>query len=70
MLAENSGVKGSPEDKQASAPCIKGSVKIFWRVSMVLYTGIVKCLLCVKNQSVSVYVYVNIYAANIYDIKS
>ena len=26
--------------------------------------------LCVKNQSVSVYVYVNIYAANIYEIKS
>ena len=32
-------VKGSPEDKQPSDPCIKGSAKISRRVTMALYTG-------------------------------
>ena len=40
MLSEGSSVKGSPEDKQASGPCIKGSAKISWRVTLALYTGL------------------------------
>ena len=39
MLSEGSSVKGSPEDKQPSGPCIKGSAKISWRVTLALYTG-------------------------------
>ena len=32
-------LKGSPEDKQPSGPCIRGSAKISWRVTLALYTG-------------------------------
>ena len=32
MLSEGSSVKGNPEHKQPSGPCIKGSAKISWRV--------------------------------------
>ena len=39
MLSEGSSVKGSPEDKQSSGPCIKGSAKISWRVILAHYTG-------------------------------
>ena len=39
MLSEGSSVKGSPEDKQPSGPCIKGSAKISRRVTLALYTG-------------------------------
>ena len=39
MLSEGSSVKGSPEDKQPSGPCIKGSAKISWRVTLAHYTG-------------------------------
>ena len=39
MLSEGSSVKGSPEDKQPSGPCIKGSAKISWGVTLALYTG-------------------------------
>ena len=38
MLSESSSVKGSPEDKQPSGPCIKGSAKISRRVTLALYT--------------------------------
>ena len=39
MLSEGSSVKGSPEDKQPSGPCIKLSAKISQQVSLALYTG-------------------------------
>ena len=39
MLSEGSSIKGSPEDKQPSGPCFKGSVKISRLVSLALYTG-------------------------------
>ena len=39
VLSEGSSVKGSPEDKQPSGPCIKGSAKMSRRVTLVLYTG-------------------------------
>ena len=44
MLPEGTSVKGSPEDKQPSGPCIKGSAKISWQVTLALYTGF-KCVL-------------------------
>ena len=34
MLSEDSSVKGSPEDKQAPVPCVKGSAKISRRVTL------------------------------------
>ena len=40
MLSEGSSVKGSPEDKQASAPYVRGSAKISRRVTLALYTGL------------------------------
>ena len=39
MLSEGSSVKESPEDKQTSGLCIKGSAKISRRVTLALYTG-------------------------------
>ena len=39
LLSEGSSVKESPEDKQASAPCVRGSAKISWRVTLALYSG-------------------------------
>ena len=39
MLSEGSSVKGSPEDKQASAPYIRGSAKISRRVTLARFTG-------------------------------
>ena len=39
VLSEGLSVKGSPEDKQPSGPCIKGSAKISWWVTLALYTG-------------------------------
>ena len=39
MLSEGSSVKGSPEDKQPSGPCIKGSAKISRRVTLARYIG-------------------------------
>ena len=39
QLSEGSSVKESPEDKQASAPCIRGSAKISRWVTLALYTG-------------------------------
>ena len=39
MLSEGSSVKGNPEDKQASAPSVRGSAKISRRVTLALYTG-------------------------------
>ena len=41
LLSEGSSVKESPEDKQACAPCIRGSAKISRRVTLALYTGFV-----------------------------
>ena len=38
LLSEGSSVKESPEDKQASAPCVRGSAKISRRVTRALYT--------------------------------
>ena len=46
MLSEGSSVKGSPEDKQPSGPCIKGSAKISWRVTLAHYTGGTLCGKC------------------------
>ena len=40
LLSEGSSLKESPEDKQASAPCIKGSAKISRQVTLALYTGL------------------------------
>ena len=39
LLSQGSSVKESPEDKGASAPCVRGSVKISRRVTLALYTG-------------------------------
>ena len=39
LLSQGSSVKESPEDKGASAPCVRGSAKISWRVTLALYTG-------------------------------
>ena len=39
MLSEGSSVKGSPENKQASAPYIRGSAKISRRVTLARFTG-------------------------------
>ena len=39
MLSEGSNVKGSPEDKQASAPYVRGNAKISQRVTLALYTS-------------------------------
>ena len=38
LLSKGSSVKESPEDKQASVPCVKGNTKISRRVSLALYT--------------------------------
>ena len=38
MLSEGSSVKGNPEDKQASAPYIRGSAKISRQVTLVRFT--------------------------------
>ena len=38
QLSEGSSVKESPEEKQASSPCIRGSAKISWWVTLALYT--------------------------------
>ena len=48
MLSEGSSVKGSPEDKQPSGPCIKGSAKISRRVTLAHYTGLYKTGLVVE----------------------
>ena len=39
LLSEGSSVKESPEDKQASAPCVRGSTKISRWVTLTLYIG-------------------------------
>ena len=39
LLSEGSSVKESPVDKQAFAPCVKGSAEISRWVTLVLYTG-------------------------------
>ena len=39
MLSEGSSVKGSPEDKQAFAPYVRGNAKISRRVTLALYTS-------------------------------
>ena len=39
LLSEGSSVKESPEDKQACAPCVRGSAKISQQVTLALYTG-------------------------------
>ena len=39
LFSEGSSVKESPEDKQTSAPCVRGSATISQRVTLVLYTG-------------------------------
>ena len=57
LLFEDSSVKESSEDKQASAPCARGSAKISRRVTLALYTGclgteVIKMLVvCVFNLS-------------------
>ena len=38
LLSEGSSVKESPEDKQASVPCVKGSAKISWRFTLAHFT--------------------------------
>ena len=48
MLSKGSSVKGSPEDKQASALCFGGSAKISRRVTLALYTGDF-CIVYSKN---------------------
>ena len=40
LLSEGSSVKESPEDKQAYAPCVRGSAKISRRVTLALHTGL------------------------------
>ena len=40
MSSEGSSVKGSPEDKQAYAPDVRGSAKISQQVTLALYTGL------------------------------
>ena len=45
--SEGSSVKESPEDKQASVPCVKGSAKISRWVTLALYTGdSIPCFFC------------------------
>ena len=39
LLSESSSVKESPEDKQACAPCVRGSAKISWRITLALHTS-------------------------------
>ena len=39
LLSEELSVKESPEDKQSSASCVRGSAKISWQVTLALYTG-------------------------------
>ena len=39
LLSEGSSVKESPEDKEASVPCVRGSAKISWWVTLALHTG-------------------------------
>ena len=39
LLSEGSSVKESPEDKQASVPCVKGSAKISRWVTPARFTG-------------------------------
>ena len=39
LLSQGSSVKESPEDKGASAPCVRGSAKFSQRVTLALYTG-------------------------------
>ena len=36
LLSEGSSVKESPEDKQASVPCVRGSAKISRQVTLAL----------------------------------
>ena len=38
LFSEGSSVKESPEDKQAFAPCVRGSAKISRRVTLAIYT--------------------------------
>ena len=49
LLSEGSSVKESLEDKQASAPCVRGSAKISRRVTLALYTGPVLKFKPLKN---------------------
>ena len=42
LLSEGSSVKESPEDKQACAPCVRGSAKISWRVTLALYISVIE----------------------------
>ena len=44
LLSECSSVKVSPEDKQASAPCIRGSTKIL--VKMKEVQNLRRCKIC------------------------
>ena len=39
LLSEGSSVKESPEDKQISVPCVKGSAKISRRVTLARFTS-------------------------------
>ena len=43
LLSEGSSAKESPEDKQASAPCARGSAKSSQQVTLALYTGCIYC---------------------------
>ena len=45
LLSEGSGIKGSPEDKQVSVPCVTGNAKISRRVTLALHTGTVILIL-------------------------
>ena len=40
LLSEGSSVKESPEDKQTSVPCVKGSAKISRQVTLACFTGV------------------------------
>ena len=51
VLSEGSNVRGSPEDKQPSGPCVKGSAKILGRVTLALYTGTLLCDVLLHFQS-------------------
>ena len=48
VFSEGSSGKESAEDKQASAPCVRGSAKISRRVTLALYTG--SALVCTKTR--------------------
>ena len=39
LLSQGSSVEESPEDKGASAPCVRGSAKISRGVTLALYTS-------------------------------